>query len=295
MLEAVSWIAFGRRAATALLAATLAWSACAEDLPLVDAHLHYSHDAWQGLPPAQAIELLRAAGLKQAFVSSSSDDGTQMLVREAPDLVVPVLRPYRQRGDLSSWFRDASVVPYLAQRLERHRYAGIGEFHVYGDDAASPVLKQVIDLARKHRLFLHAHSDVRAVEKILEQDPEATVLWAHAGFAEPDVVGRMLDRFPRLSADLAFRSDHAPGGELDPVWRELFLRHADRFMVGTDTFTPERWHFVKEHANASRHWLRSLPKEVAEKIAHRNADRLARWALGPAPGPAPGEALRSAQ
>lgn len=272
--------AAARRVLAVAFAAVLALNAHADDnLPLVDAHLHYSHDAWAGLPPAEAVKLLRAAGLKQAFVSSSSDDGTQLLVREAPDLIVPVLRPYRQRGELSTWFRDESVVPYLEQRLERNRYAGIGEFHVYGEDAASPVLQRVIELARKHRLFLHAHSDARAVERIFEQDPDATVLWAHAGFAEPDVVGRMLDRYPRLSADLAFRSDHAPGGELDPAWRALFLRHGDRFMVGTDTFTPERWHFVKEHASASRRWLLGLPKEVAEKIGHRNAEGLAQWAL----------------
>ena len=40
--------------------------------------------------------MLRQAGLKKAFVSSSSDDGTQMLHKAAPDLIVPVLRPYRR-------------------------------------------------------------------------------------------------------------------------------------------------------------------------------------------------------
>jgi hypothetical protein len=32
-------------------------------LPLFDAHLHYSHDAWQRIPPPQAVALLRVAGL----------------------------------------------------------------------------------------------------------------------------------------------------------------------------------------------------------------------------------------
>ena len=51
------------------------------------------------LPPKAAIEILRKAGSKGAMVSSSSDDGTQKLYAEAPDLVIPVLRPYRQRGE----------------------------------------------------------------------------------------------------------------------------------------------------------------------------------------------------
>ena len=52
-------------------------------LPLFDAHLHYSHDAWERLPPKDAVALMRQAGLKRAMVSSSSDEGTQKLFAEA--------------------------------------------------------------------------------------------------------------------------------------------------------------------------------------------------------------------
>jgi hypothetical protein len=50
-------------------------------------------------------------------------------------------------------------------------------------------------------------------------------------------------------------------------------------MVGTDTYTPERWYFVEEHASWSRGWIRGLPRELAEKIAWKNAQALADWAL----------------
>ena len=43
-------------------------------------------------------------------------------------------------------------------------------------------------------------------------------------------------------------------------------------MVGTDTFTPERWHFVVEHANWTRQWLTDLPTDVAERIAYKNGE-----------------------
>ena len=88
-------------------------------MPIFDAHLHYSHDAWERLPPKEAVALLRKAGLKRAMVSSSSDDGTQMLYREAPDLILPSLRPYRMRGELGTWMRDASVVGMLEERLQK--------------------------------------------------------------------------------------------------------------------------------------------------------------------------------
>ena len=51
-------------------------------------------------------------------------------------------------------------------------------------------------------------------------------------------------------------------------------RFPDRFLVGTDTFTPERLHYVAEHARWSRQWLADLPRDVAEKIGFRNGERL---------------------
>jgi hypothetical protein len=84
----------------------------------------------------------------------------------------------------------------------------------------------------------------------------------------------MLRRHPSLWCDLAFRTDHAPGGELDPEWRALFLEFPDRFMVGSDTFTPERWPYVVEHAKLARRWLAQLPRDVAERIAWRNGEAL---------------------
>ncbi len=249
-----------------------AGAAPAADMPIVDAHMHYSEDAWANLPPAEAVKLLRAAGVKRALVSSSSDDGTQKLYEAAPDLIVPELRPYRRRGEISSWVRDETVIAHVEGRLQRYRYVGIGEFHVYGADADLPVMRRMVELAKQYKLFLHAHSDVDAVERLFKQDPEARILWAHSGFDRPETVAAMLRKHPNLSCDLAFRSDHAPGGQLAPEWRAVFTEFPDRFMLGTDTFVPERWHYVGEHARWSRGWLGQLPPEIAERIGFRNGD-----------------------
>ena len=45
-------------------------------------------------------------------------------------------------------------------------------------------------------------------------------------------------------------------------------------MVGTDTFTPERWYYVVEHARWSRQWLADLPRDVAERIGWKNGETL---------------------
>lgn len=261
-------------AAAGMLALMAIPARSADVLPIFDAHLHYSHDAWQSVPLADAIAILRNAGLKRAMVSSSNDDGTQQLFAAAPDLIVPELRPYRTRGEIGTWMRDDSVVGYVEERLKKYRYVAIGEFHIYGADADLPVMRRLVELAKQYRLFLHAHSDADAVDRLFAQDPAARILWAHAGFAAPDAVRAMLRKHRNLWCDLAFRNDHAPGGKLDADWRAAFLEFPDRFMVGTDTFTPERWHYIGEHANFSRTWLADLPKEIAERIAWRTGDEV---------------------
>lgn len=264
-----------------LVVATSGPAAAAEDrLPIADTHIHYSHDAWGLHSAMEAVGILRNAGVSLAFVSSSGDEGTQMLYREAPDLVVPVLRPYRQRGETGSWLRDESVIAYVEDRLARNRYAGIGEFHVYGADADLPVVRRMVELAREHRIFLHIHSDADAIERVFRQDADAVVQWAHAGFEPPATVAAMLLKYPTLRADLAFRRDHARNGSLTPDWRGVIMKFPDRFMLGTDTYTPDRWSDVGDHAEWSRAWLAELPPGVAARIATGNARALADWALG---------------
>jgi hypothetical protein len=248
----------------------------AADLPIFDAHVHFSHDAVEVLPVQDAVALLRKSGVRGALVSSSNDEGTQKLLAAAPDLIVPELRPYRTRADTAGWTRDEGVLAYVEERLRKYRYVAIGEFHVYGADADLPVPRRIVQLARQYNLMLHAHSDADAVERIFRQDPNARVLWAHAGFERPERVRELLRRHPNLWADLAFRTDHASGGKPTPEWREAFMEFPDRFMVGTDTYVPERWHFVPEHSRWSREWLAALPKDVAENIAYRNGERVVR-------------------
>lgn len=249
-------------------------AAHAAELPIFDAHVHYSHDAWENLPPKAAIELLRKAGVKRALVSSSNDDGNQKLVAEAPGMILSSLRPYRSRGEIGTWVRDESVIRYLEERLAKYKYVAIGEYHLYGADADLPVPRRMIELARKHELVLHSHSDADAIEREFKQWPGAKILWAHSGFDSPARVREMLKKYPALWCDLAFRSDHAPNGQLDSDWRALFMEFPDRFTVGTDTFTPERWPYIVEHARFSRQWLAQLPPAVAERIAWKNGETL---------------------
>ncbi len=268
-----------RRFLATSAAATLLPSAAAAvgvPMPIFDAHIHFSHDAAERYSVKEAVAILERAGLKRALVSSSGDAGTRALYAAAPDLVLPSLRPYRRRGEISRWVDDPSVVDFLEDRLKRFRWVAVGEFHLFAGQTEKAVPRRMIELAREHNLLLHAHSDTGAVDGIFAQWPDARVLWAHSGFDDPDTVGPMLEKHPNLWTDLAFRSEHAHGGRVDDSWRSLFAAFPDRVTVGTDTFTPERWHHVVEHANWTREWLRDLPPGLAEKIAWRNGEAMIR-------------------
>ncbi|MBI4588255.1 MAG: amidohydrolase family protein [Candidatus Rokubacteria bacterium] len=244
-------------------------------LPIFDTHIHYSQPDWATYTPEDILKILDRAGVRRALVSSTPDDGTLKLYDKAPARIAPELRPYRTRGDMGSWYRDPALLAYVEERLKRGIYKGIGEFHLFGGQTDTPVIRRLAELAVEKNLFLHAHSDAAAVEELFALNPRVKILWAHAGMtSDPGSIGTLLDRYPNLWAELAIRTDMASGGTLDPAWRALFLRHPDRIMLGTDTWTTSRWEALPAYLEEMRAWLRQLPREVAEKIAFRNAERL---------------------
>jgi hypothetical protein len=249
----------------------------ADPLPIFDAHLHYSSDAWSVYDVDQALAILDRSGVRVALVSSTPDDGTLRLYQRAPERVVPILRPYRNRGDISTWTQDPSVVDYLRGRIENApaglRYRGIGEFHLYAGEATRPVVAEIVQIARDRDMFLQAHSDAGAVEELLAAYPGAKVLWAHAGMsASPATVARLIDAYgDRLWVELALRYDVAPGGRLDPDWAAVFARYPDKLMVGTDTWITPQWTRLPELKEAEQNWLSQLPPDLAERLAWRNA------------------------
>ncbi len=268
------------RLAAVLAAAAIALSASVASadkrLPIFDTHVHYSEDAWQLFDPGSVVAALNAANVPRALVSSTPDDGTLKLYGEDADRFVPILRPYRSRADMGDWFRNPDVPGYIAERLRRGIYRGIGEFHLFDQRvAATPEVKRVAAMAVERDIVLHVHSGADPVRALFAAEPNVKILWAHAGMSTPpEEIGKMLDRYPRLWAELAFRAgDIAPGGRLDSAWRDLMLRHVDRFMIGTDTYVAFRWYDYGALIGEHRQWLAQLPRPAAEAIAYCNAAR----------------------
>ena len=89
-----------------------------------------------------------------------------------------------------------------------------------------------------------------------------------------DEVGALLDRYPGLAAELSFRArDVVPADRLDVAWRRVLLRHAERFIIGTDAYVSRRRDGYGARVEAHRRWLAQLPGDVARAIAYGNAAR----------------------
>ena len=244
--------------------------------PLFDAHIHYSQPAWSLLNTEQALERLRQAGVRRAIVSSSPDEGTRRLYERAPEMVVPFLRPYRDDVGPATWARDGTTVAYVERTYRRSIHRGIGEIHLAAGETDLPVVRAVLDFAVAEQIWLQIHTDARGIAEVMSRVSGRTrVLWAHAGqSASPAEIRRLVELHPTMWVELAGRSDIAPGGDIDPAWRDLFLAQPDRFLVGSDTWINPQWERLVEIHAQTQAWLAQLPPETARRIASGNAESL---------------------
>ena len=244
------WCGLAGVSCAAALALLPLGSAAAQDrLRLFDGHIHYSVGSPKQYPPEKVIAILDEAGIGRALLSSTPNDGTIQLHKLFPERFIPELRPYRKTRDFAtwaveraSWYRDPETVTFIEEELKRGIYRGIGEFHLDGDEADTPVIRKIVDIAVARNLWLHAHSDAAAVEKLFSFNPGVRIVWAHAGMSTPlETIDRWLARYPALWAELSYRDVVAGNGALDPQWKALFLKYPDRFIYGSDTWIPPRW------------------------------------------------------
>jgi hypothetical protein len=260
----------------AVMAGLAPVTASSDDLPLFDAHLHYSAADAAIYNPAAIIAMLDRNGISRAIVTGTPPGHVRTLYNHAPVHIVPFLGAYRQPEEKETWHRDTTLPARIAAQLASGPWRGIGELHLFAAGRHSPVFLELVELAVQHDLPLLLHCDPAVIDSLYEQVSGATVIWAHAGaYPWPPLIRDYLERYPKLHVDLSVRDGRiAPDGVLDPQWETLLLEHADRFLVGVDTFSTRRWQQFDSVTREIRGWLAQLPDEVAALIAHRNASSL---------------------
>lgn len=257
----------------ALIPSSAALAQSPAPLPLFDGHMHYNIEARGLYSPQQIIDIWRKNGIRAVLATSRPNDGTHDLIaQKAPDIrIVPFLRPYRVQPDRHDWFANPEIEKFVEKELARGIYKGIGEFHIFGKDADAPYMAKLARLAKERGLWLHAHSDEDAIERILRHAPGVKIIWAHTGMTTPlDKVEAMFAKYPNLVGELSYRGDLEENGRINPRWKALFTRFPDRFLVGTDCWITPRWAQIGEMSAFYRRVLGELPRDIAEKVAYRN-------------------------
>jgi hypothetical protein len=171
--------------------------------------------------------------------------------------VVPFIRPYRTRDDVQNWSNDPAIYDLIEAEYKRGYFRGVGEFHIYGNAAQGALVKKAVDFAVARDLYLLAHCDEAALLILLGHNSKAKIIWAHTGFSTPPArVRELLESNPALMGELSYRSGITTGdGKLAAEWRELFARHSDRFLLGSDTWINERWFGYDTIMQTYRGWL----------------------------------------
>jgi amidohydrolase family protein len=268
-------VAFGC-VALALFAAVPAGAA--EPIEIFDAHLHYNWEPKPYYQPDEVLALFKKHRITGILATSRPNTGTHALMDAKADglWVVPFIRPYRVRADIQTWFSDPVIFDLVQDEFKRGYYRGIGEFHLHGKSAENEWVKKSVDFAVSSNLYLHAHSDDEAIEILMRHNPKAQIIWAHTGFGlSTDRVAAMLTKYPKLWGELSYRSGIVDAsGKLTAEWRGLFEKYPDRFLLGSDTWVPERWASYGEIMAGYRAWLAQLPPKIAAQIANGNAKAL---------------------
>ena len=239
--------------------------------PVFDAQVHYNENSWQRVSIDAVLNTAEELNVPWLLVGSTPNEGTWKLHRRDPERVIPMLVPGFTREDRKTWFKDPAIQAYIEEEIRKRPYRGIGEFFLYDGQVDTPVVRRMVSLAMERNLVLHARSDPVALSQLFELGPGVRILWAHAGvFTQPETINKMLNRYRNLWLEISHRGDVAPYGKLSPRWRELMLRHPDRFILGSGTYSAEYWYQFRTYLSQYRGWLKELPPDVAEKIAFRN-------------------------
>jgi hypothetical protein len=138
---------------------------------------------------------------------------------------------------------------------------------------------------------------VSSLRRLLAHNRQARIVWAHGGSdplgaMTPTLIGSLMDKYPNLYVSLRVVGGKAPmhnkllaHGSIEPQWLKLLIRHANRFVIGTDSFfvSPNLMgsgpgaKFAQRNVQkikATRHFLSLLPPEVFRKIAGGNASQI---------------------
>ena len=242
------------------------------------------------------------------FAYAAGGESLNPLIQSTPpNSVTPeVLNRFQQQAEAIAATGAAAFGELAAEHFSSH----IGNHPYESAPPDHPLLLALADIAAKYDMPIELHMEaiprdmpfpkpdiagppnpatltenIKAFERLLDHNPKARIVWAHAGW---DLTGErtvplmrsLLAKHPNLymsvKSDKAGTPATAPfrlGDGLKPGWLAMLQAFPDRFVVGSDQFYDDE-ETIRTHR--ARIFVDSLPPEIAHKIASENAKHIYR-------------------
>jgi predicted TIM-barrel fold metal-dependent hydrolase len=136
------------------------------------------------------------------------------------------------------------------------------------------------------------HQFMADLEDLLSENPNHPFVLIHMGQLESDAVRGLIESHDNIyfmtshANRIVIKESEQPwinmfdGNRLAPDWEALVIEYPDRFILGFDNVFVEHWsEFYLDQIALWRRAFKWLPLQVAEALAHENAERL--WNLPP--------------
>jgi len=263
---------------------------------MVDAHAHFRSRL---IDMDELMSFTEEANISQVVLFASASE-LQNAGRKYPERIIPFLSPFKRDPTTRKMTIPSDAPQTVEKQLESGFFKGIGEITLRlhplprvapaGDNnpADSPVMLAIYDLAAQYGTPVNVHVDNEYSDELaraLEHNREATIIWAHCGYASPTLLRKMFDNHPNLYGDLSIILDpsknwYSPNainadGSIAPEWKELLNDYSERLMFGTDMgMSRERYERTAEVTNHYRSLLSQLSPEAASNIAYKNILRI---------------------
>ena len=268
------------------------------DTRFADSHTHFNWDQKEIISATEVIDILDEHGVDLTIVAGTPSELALELREAGDERIVPFFSPYIHELGKRDWFLKQEVVERASDGLEKGLYHGVGEVHFMNGflpKTDNEIFQQLIHLARKHDVPMLIHIDSSnevTFKNLCEANPDIRLIFAHAGGElNAGHIVKIIEACPNVWIDFAARDPWRYGGltkednTLLDDWRELVIRHPDRFITGTDpVWKVTRWstwdssdegwsHYHRLH-EYHMSWLDDLPEDVRNKIAWENTQRL---------------------
>lgn len=283
------------------------------DGPLFDAMAQIDErvDMEKAVRRAQEAGVDKMALFARSRKSLGENEGDVLSLRKsfAGFLVIGSPKFFLMRNDLSNMYIDSII-----EGIERHGYYFIGEIlYTHGDKShgeqtrqgeryINPIgkgTKTLLSRIKKFNIPIMTHWEVYAWDRdwprfsnLYATHPEQKFIIPHMAFGSPEQVNQILSKHPNVYMTLSKKlkekggysdslkqaklgSSILNGGKvLRAEWESILIKYQDRVLFATDAHKPHRWKKYHKTVKRYRKLANQLPDDVAEKISHRNAEKL---------------------